>query len=104
MATNRYDIHSIRDLARNTLTNFTVQFLGSGDAFGSGGRFQTCIYVDAGQTRFLFDCGASSLVAMKRFGVAPSGRHILLGQPFSWGSLRWNSILDSRNPNRLRTD
>ena len=49
----------------------TVQFLGSGDAFGSGGRFQTCIAVTAGRERYLVDCGASSLIAMRRFGVAP---------------------------------
>ena len=54
-----------------------VRFLGSGDAFGSGGRFQTCIYVrsdgsepdEKDATHLLVDCGASSLVAMKRFGV-----------------------------------
>lgn len=50
----------------------SVQFLGTGDAFGSGGRFQTCIYVRSGETHVLIDCGASSLVAMKRFGVDPS--------------------------------
>ena len=48
-----------------------VRFLGSGDAFGSGGRVQTCIYVEAAGGRFLVDCGASSLVAMRRFGVDP---------------------------------
>lgn len=48
----------------------TVQFLGSGDAFGSGGRFQTCLYVRSEAARFLVDCGASSLIAMKRFGVS----------------------------------
>ena len=48
-----------------------VRFLGSGDAFGSGGRFQTCMYVEAAGGRFLVDCGASSLVAMRRFGVDP---------------------------------
>jgi ribonuclease BN (tRNA processing enzyme) len=48
-----------------------VTFLGSGDAFGSGGRFQTCIAVEAGQERLLMDCGASSLIAMRRFGVEP---------------------------------
>lgn len=48
-----------------------VRFVGSGDAFGSGGRFQTCIHVEAEQTQFLVDCGASSLVAMRRFGVDP---------------------------------
>ena len=48
-----------------------VRFLGSGDAFGSGGRFQTCIHLQAGDARLLVDCGASSLVAMRRFGVDP---------------------------------
>jgi len=47
----------------------TVRFLGSGDAFGSGGRFNTCIHVAARSATFLIDCGASSLIAMKRFGV-----------------------------------
>jgi ribonuclease BN (tRNA processing enzyme) len=49
----------------------SVRFLGSGDAFGSGGRFQTCIYVRSEATHMLIDCGASSLIAMKRFGVDP---------------------------------
>lgn len=50
----------------------TVRFLGSGDAFGSGGRFQTCILVTSGDGSTLIDCGASSLIAMKRFGVEPN--------------------------------
>lgn len=50
----------------------TVQFLGSGDAFGSGGRFHTCFFVRSESARFLIDCGASSLIAMKRFGVDPA--------------------------------
>jgi ribonuclease BN (tRNA processing enzyme) len=50
----------------------SIQFLGSGDAFGSGGRFQTCIYVRFDTTHFLIDCGTSSLIAMKRFGLNPS--------------------------------
>ncbi|HAK55819.1 MAG: MBL fold metallo-hydrolase [Vicinamibacterales bacterium] len=45
--------------------------LGCGDAFGSGGRFQTCFAIDAGETRVLLDCGASSLVAMRQAGVDP---------------------------------
>ena len=49
----------------------SVRFLGSGDAFGSGGRFQTCFYVRSEATHLLVDCGASSLVAMMRFGVDP---------------------------------
>ncbi len=45
-------------------------FLGSGDAFGSGGRFQTCIFIESDDTRLLLDCGASALIAMKQFGVS----------------------------------
>lgn len=50
----------------------SVQFLGCGDAFGSGGRFHTCFFVRSDSARFLIDCGASSLTAMKRFGVDPA--------------------------------
>ena len=50
-----------------------LQFLGSGDALGSGGRFQTCLHLHgAGDGGVLIDFGASSLVAMKRAGVDPS--------------------------------
>lgn len=54
------------------MAEIAVQFLGSGDAFGSGGRFQTCIYVDYPDFRFLIDCGASGLIAMKKWGISPS--------------------------------
>lgn len=60
------------------MSELAVQFLGSGDAFGSGGRFQTCIYVDAGASRFLLDCGASSLIAMKRWRVDPAAIETIL--------------------------
>ncbi|MEO1089089.1 MAG: MBL fold metallo-hydrolase [Pseudomonadota bacterium] len=46
-----------------------LTFVGCGDAFGSGGRFNTCFHVDAPKTSFLIDCGASSLVALKRTGI-----------------------------------
>lgn len=46
-----------------------VQFAGCGDAFGSGGRFNTCIQVTAGTTALLLDCGATSLIAMRRLGI-----------------------------------
>jgi ribonuclease BN (tRNA processing enzyme) len=49
-----------------------VQFVGSGDAFGSGGRWQTCIHVQAGDQPVLVDCGASSLVALKAQGLDPN--------------------------------
>lgn len=49
----------------------TLTFLGSGDAFGSDGRFQTCLALRGGAATILVDCGASSLIALKRFGVPP---------------------------------
>lgn len=50
----------------------TLQTLGNGDAFGSGGNFQTCFYVHSDHYHFLVDCGATALVAMKRHYVSPS--------------------------------
>jgi ribonuclease BN (tRNA processing enzyme) len=50
-----------------------LRFLGSGDAFGSGGRFQTCMHLSGAGAALLIDCGASSLIAMKREGVDPGG-------------------------------
>lgn len=49
----------------------TVRFIGSGDAFGSGGRFQACILVEHDGFRALVDCGATSLVALKRASIDP---------------------------------
>lgn len=47
-----------------------VTFVGSGDAFGTGGRFQTCILLDAPACRVAVDFGASSLVALNAMGIA----------------------------------
>ncbi len=55
-----------------------VRFLGSGDAFGSGGRLQTCILVEFNAGSCLLDCGASSLIALKRAGVAPNDLDTIL--------------------------
>lgn len=46
-----------------------VQFVGCGDAFGSGGRFNTCFHLKGAKVDALIDCGASSLPALKRCGV-----------------------------------
>jgi ribonuclease BN (tRNA processing enzyme) len=46
-----------------------LTFIGCGDAFGSGGRLNTCFHVQAARTSFLIDCGASSLIGMNRLGV-----------------------------------
>jgi ribonuclease BN (tRNA processing enzyme) len=47
----------------------SVRFVGSGDSFGSGGRFQTCIVVDGSRSRFAIDFGASSLIALAQQGI-----------------------------------
>ena len=51
----------------------TVTFAGSGDAFGSGGRFQACIHLRGpdGAAPVLLDCGATSLTALRRSGLDP---------------------------------
>jgi ribonuclease BN (tRNA processing enzyme) len=54
------------------VTGIQVRFLGSGDAVASAGRFQACILVTHHERRILLDCGASSIVALKRAGIDPS--------------------------------
>ena len=49
-----------------------LRFVGSGDSFGSGGRFQTCLLVDGPATRFTIDFGASSLIALAQQGIEPN--------------------------------
>lgn len=46
--------------------------VGCSDAFGSGGRLQTCFHVAAWGTEFLIDCGATSLIGMTKFGLDPN--------------------------------
>jgi ribonuclease BN (tRNA processing enzyme) len=47
-----------------------LRFVGCGDALGSGGRVNTCFHVTGERVNFLIDCGASSLPALKRQGIA----------------------------------
>lgn len=49
-----------------------LTIIGSGDAFGSGGRLQTCFHVDTGEGCFLVDCGASAMIGLSRFGIDPN--------------------------------
>ncbi len=46
-----------------------LRFLGCGDAFAAGGRFQTSFYLDGGEEPLLIDCGATTLTALKRCGI-----------------------------------
>lgn len=46
--------------------------IGCGDAFGSGGRLQTCFHVEDGDRQFLIDCGATALIGLERQGLDPN--------------------------------
>ena len=48
-----------------------VTIVGSGDAFGSGGRFNTCFMIETQGRTVLMDFGASSPVALKAQGHDP---------------------------------
>jgi ribonuclease BN (tRNA processing enzyme) len=49
-----------------------LYILGCGDAFGSGGRNQSGYLFEASDRLFLLDCGATSLLAMKKLGFDSS--------------------------------
>ena len=55
-----------------------LQFIGCGDALGSGGRSNTCFHVTSARVNFLIDCGASSLPALKRQGIACNDIDLIL--------------------------
>jgi ribonuclease BN (tRNA processing enzyme) len=60
-----------RSLGAAERAGLTVRLtvIGCGDAFGSGGRFNTCFLVEAGASSILLDCGASTPVALKARNV-----------------------------------
>jgi hypothetical protein len=47
------------------MTPMRIHFIGTGDAFGSGGRGQTCMRIETPSTRVLLDCGATALEGLK---------------------------------------
>jgi ribonuclease BN (tRNA processing enzyme) len=55
-----------------------LQFVGCGDALGSGGRYNTCFHVTGERVNFLIDCGASSLPALKRLDIARNDIDLIL--------------------------
>ena len=46
-----------------------LTIIGCSDAFGSGGRFQSCYLLDTPQGRLMLDCGANAPLALKRAGI-----------------------------------
>lgn len=55
-----------------------VRFVGCGDAFGSGGRQNTCFHVTGASVNLLIDCGASSLPALKSRGIVRNEIDLIL--------------------------
>ncbi|WP_213772281.1 MBL fold metallo-hydrolase [Bradyrhizobium sp. dw_78] len=55
-----------------------LRFVGCGDAFGSGGRGNTCFHVTGERVNFLIDCGASTLPALKRLRIARNDIDLVL--------------------------
>ncbi len=49
-----------------------VTVLGCGDAFGSGGRLQTCYHLEVGGRQLLIDCGVTALIACERLRLDPN--------------------------------
>lgn len=81
-----------------------LRFLGSGDAFFSGGRLHPCIRLDGAEEPLLLDCGSTALLAMKQARMDPQeigfvvlshlhGDHIA-GLPFL--------IIDAKTAGRTR--
>lgn len=53
-------------------TSVSLCCVGTGDAFGSGGRLNSCFHLDFPAGQMLLDCGCSCLIGMQRYGVIPA--------------------------------
>jgi ribonuclease BN (tRNA processing enzyme) len=49
-----------------------LTIVGCGDAFGSGGRMNTCFWLETAKANLVVDFGASSLVALKKLALDPN--------------------------------
>jgi len=84
-----------------------VRFIGSGDAFGSGGRLQPCIAVTDGNNCLTLDFGLTSLIGLRQQDIDPNSIDAVLishlhgdhcgGVPF----LLMDAMLGSRRKNPL---
>ncbi|MBL8587161.1 MAG: MBL fold metallo-hydrolase [Methylobacteriaceae bacterium] len=50
-----------------------LTMVGTGDAFGTGGRAHTCLRLDAGGSTIVVDFGASALSSWKKLGFSTNG-------------------------------
>jgi len=84
-----------------------VKFIGSGDAFGSGGRLQPCILVTENDSRFALDFGLTALIGLRQQEIKPNSIDAVLlthlhgdhcgGVPF----LLMDAMLGSKRENPL---
>jgi len=51
------------------MANLNLKVLGCGDAFCSGGRFNSAFYFTSSHLNFLVDCGATTLLALKKNNI-----------------------------------
>ena len=65
-ALNPSDEDHSRSLA--SVENMKVTIVGSGDAFGSGGRAHTCIRIDAAAATVVVDFGSGAITAWQKLG------------------------------------
>ncbi len=54
------------------MSGVELRFLGTGDAFGSGGRLHTATLVRSDEGSVLVDCGPSALAGLRRQAIEPS--------------------------------
>lgn len=55
-----------------------LTIVGSGDAFGSGGRANTCFLLNTGKSTVAIDFGATSLVQMRRLELDPKAIDVIV--------------------------
>jgi len=55
-----------------------ITIVGCGDAFGSGGRFNSATLVQAGAATCLLDCGATTMTAMNARGIDPDSIDLIV--------------------------
>ncbi|MGK6351484.1 MBL fold metallo-hydrolase [Parapedobacter sp. DT-150] len=52
------------------MENITINIIGCGDAFASGGRLHTCFHIQTPHSSLLLDCGATAYYGIKKQGLA----------------------------------
>jgi ribonuclease BN (tRNA processing enzyme) len=55
-----------------------VRFIGSGDAFGSGGRLQPCILIKDDEHHFALDFGLTALIGLRQQKIEPNTIDLVL--------------------------